>query len=142
MLVDDAYLRLLAQRNVDPDDREQVLAAGANIIRRILVDYARRRKAEKRGGTHGRGVSLQVATPDQNSCFGILELNDLLSVLGKQNSRAALVVELKFFGGLTMDEVAKHLSISRRTAQMDWRYAKAWLYDEMGYEADAASEPG
>ncbi|QDV43595.1 RNA polymerase sigma factor [Stieleria neptunia] len=139
LLVNDAYLRLLEQKNVDPENRSQVVAAGATIIRRLLVDYARRRKAKKRGGAEGRGVSMSIDQADQKDQIDILDLNDALDKLSRQNPRAARVVELKFFGGLSGDEMASELGVTRVTVQNDWRHARAWLYTELGNESDAGT---
>lgn len=127
MLVDDAYLYLLKQRNVDMARRSQVLAAGARFLRRILVDQARKRGAQKRGGDCQR-YSLHLCVADDANRIDVLDLNDALKALAVDHPRAAQVVELKFFGGLTGEEVADHLSISLRTVNTDWRFAKAWLY--------------
>ena len=136
MLVNDAYLKLLEQKNVDPADRSQVMAAGATIIRRLLVDYARTRKAQKRGGPDGRGIPLQISVADSSNLLDVLELNDALERLGAENPRAGQVVELKFFGGLSGEEIAKQLSVSPRTVNNDWRFAKAWLYRELSAEQE------
>lgn len=142
LIVNDAYLRLLEQRNVDATDRSQVLAAGATIIRRLLVDYARQRKAQKRGGAAGRGVALQISLPDHANHIDILELADALEMLSHENQRAALVVELRFFGGLNTEDIAKQLGVSVRTVSNDWRYAKAWLYQTLAAEtAPGNAEP-
>ena len=134
MLVNDAYLKLLEQKNIDPTDRSQVMAVGATIIRRLLVDYARTRKAKKRGGSEGRGVPLNISVAESASDLDVLELNDALESLGKTSPRAAEVVELKFFGGLSGEEIAAQLDVSLRTVQNDWRFAKAWLYRELSAE--------
>ena len=139
MLVNDAYLRLLDQKNINPESRSQVIAVGATIIRRLLVDYARRRKAEKRGGVQGRGYSLSIDQADRKNPIDILDLNDALDKLSRQNPRAARVVELKFFGGLSGDEMAEELKVTRVTVQNDWRYARAWLYSELG--SDSVNDP-
>lgn len=131
LLVNDAYLRLLEQRNVDPANRSLVMAAGANIIRRLLVDYARQRKAKKRGGAVGRGEPLHVTVSENTNDLDVLELNDSLEALAEQAPRAAQIVELKFFGGLTGEEIATQLDVSLRTVNNDWRFAKAWLYREL-----------
>ncbi len=132
LLVNDAYLRLLDQRNVAPEDRSAVIAAGANIIRRLLVDYARKRKRLKRGGEKGRGNPLHLSIGDDANQIDVLELNDAMDAFAKQHPRAAQVVELKFFGGLTGEEIAEQISVSIRTVKNDWRFAKAWLYRELG----------
>ena len=136
LLVNDAYLRLLEQRNVNPEDRSAVFAAGANIIRRLLVDYARKRKALKRGGEKGRGNGLHLSIVGNANVLDVLELNDALERLGEQRPRAAQVVELKFFGGLTSEEIGVQIGVSLRTVKSDWRFAKAWLYRELGSDQD------
>ena len=134
MLVHDAYLKLLEQKNVDPADRSQVMAAGATIIRRLLVDYARTRKAQKRGGPDGRGIPLHISVADSARLLDVLELNDALVALGETHARAAEVVELKFFGGLSGQEISEQLDVSLRTVNNDWRFAKAWLYRTLSGE--------
>jgi RNA polymerase sigma-70 factor (ECF subfamily) len=136
LLVNDAYLRLLEQRNISPDDRSAVMAAGATIIRRLLVDYARKRKSQKRGGEKGRGKGLHLSIADNANHLDVLELNDALEALGNQRPRAAQVVELKFFGGLTSEEIGDQIGVSLRTVKSDWRFAKAWLYRELGSDQD------
>ena len=132
LLVNDAYLKLQQQQNVDPKDRSMMLAAGATIIRRLLVDYARTRKRQKRGGNDGRGIPLHISMADDANVLDVLELNDALETLAKELPRAANIVELKFFGGLTGEEIAEQLSVSLRTVNNDWKFAKAWLYRELG----------
>src|SRR5690606_361323 len=78
LIVNDAYLKLKEQRNLDPEDRSLVLAAGATIIRRLLIDYARQRRRQKRGGPHGRGIPLHVSVADNAKGLDVLELNDAL----------------------------------------------------------------
>lgn len=132
MLVNDAYLYLLKQKNVDPSERSKVLAAGATFIRRLLVDYARQRKAKKRGGERGRGLALTVSVADSAKGMDLVELNDALESLAKNSARAARTVELKFFGGMTSEEIADELGVSPRTVKNEWRFAKAWLYRALG----------
>ena len=132
LLVNDAYLRLLEQRNVDAADRSQVMAAGATIIRRLLVDYARTRKAKKRGGADGRGIPLNISLADSAKTLDVLELHDALETLASENPRASQVVEMRFFGGLSGEEIAQQLDVSIGTVNNDWRFAKAWLYRALG----------
>lgn len=132
LLVNDAYLRLQNQRNVQFSDRSQVMAAGATIIRRLLVDYARRRKAEKRGGAEKCRVTLPEAGPNSASQLDLIDLNDALDNLAGEHSRAARVVEMRFFGGLTMEEIGAELNVSSRTITNDWLFAKTWLYRVLG----------
>ena len=121
LLVNDAYMRLLEQKNVDLQDRSRVMAVGGTIIRRLLVDYARRRKSIKCGGEAGRGMPLIVSIADSNNPIDMLQLNDALEMLASENPRAAQVVEMKFFGGLTGEEIAKELTVSLRTVNSDWQ---------------------
>ena len=131
LLVHDAYMRLKDQANLAGQDRHRFLAAGAVIIRRLLVDYARKRKASKRGGEKNVEDVLHISTTPDANTVDVLELNDALEVLAKKSPRAARVVELRFFGGLTSDEVADELGVSLSTMNSDWKFAKAWLYREL-----------
>lgn len=132
ILVHDAYLRLQQQRNLKGTKRHEVLAAGATIIRRMLVDHARKRKAKKRGGTDGRGVPLNIEVTQQKNPFGIVELHEALKKLEQEHERCAKVVELRFFGGLKWHEIEAELGVSAGTVANDWKFAKAWLYRALG----------
>ena len=127
LLVNDAYLRIQRQRNLRGANRSEVLAAAAKIIRRLIVDDCRRRRAEKRGGA-AKQVSLRSNTPGDPESLDLIELNDALELLQEQHPRAAQVVELRFFGGLSAQEVAEHLNVSLSTVNSDWRFSKAWLF--------------
>lgn len=142
LLVNDAYLRLQQQENLDAADRSMMLAAGATIIRRLLVDYARGRKRLKRGGDDGRGIPLHISVADDAKGLDVLELNDALEALASEMPRAARIVELKFFGGLTGEEIAEQLDVSLRTVNNDWKFAKAWLYRELGPETESDESNG
>ncbi|WP_417847156.1 ECF-type sigma factor [Thalassoglobus sp.] len=131
LLVNDAVMRLLEQRNVDFADRCQAMAAGANIIRRLLVDYARRRKAQKRGGSQQQNRGVSPAIIAGTARIDIIELEDALESLARENPRLAEVVEQKVFGGMTGEEIAEYLKVSLTTVNSDWRYAKAWLAREL-----------
>lgn len=132
LLANDAYLRLVDQNNIEATDRTLVLAAGAKIIRRLLVDYARKRKSQKRGGPEGRGGALLIDVDSKEKGLDVIEVHEALDALSHENERAARVVELKYFGGLTGDEMAETLGVSRQTVNGDWLFAKAWLYRELG----------
>ncbi len=128
-LVNEAYLRLINQRQVDWRNRAQFLGIAANMMRRILVNHARDRAVAKRGGGQER-VSLSFAdvaadAPDVD----LIALEDALDRLAAQDARKARVVELRFFGGLAMDEIALVLDVSKTTVERDWTFARAWLYD-------------
>ncbi len=130
MLLNDALLRLAQQRNIDPASRSQVLAAGARIIRRSLVDYARKRKALKRGGQQ-KVVSLEVDVAAEQQRFDLLALHEALKAYERKHSRGASIVEMKYFGGLTNAEIARELGLSPRTVDEDLRFSKAWLRKEL-----------
>jgi RNA polymerase sigma factor (TIGR02999 family) len=127
-LVHEAYVRLIDQRQVDWSNRAQFIGLAAVMMRRILVNHARDRVADKRGGG-AEHVPLTVAgepmgAPEVN----LLDLHDALDRLAEVDQRKGQVVELKFFGGLTMDEIAETLRVSRATVEREWKFARAWLY--------------
>ena len=115
-----------------------MLAIGAHLMRRVLVDHARRRKAKKRGGIQERvflsdEVSLTVSPRDP---VDVAAMDDLIEALRETSDRAARVVELRFFGGLTTDEIAAALDVSPRTIDNDWKFARAWIRREMSDDDD------
>jgi RNA polymerase sigma-70 factor (ECF subfamily) len=134
-LVHEAYVRLIGQREVDWGSRAQFFALAAQAMRRILVDHARRHRAEKRGGGFKR-VDLDVTDGHQLARQGayVLAVNEALDRFSKIDAQAGRVVELRFFGGLTIDETAEVLGLSARTIKRDWRAAKAWLSRELSTE--------
>jgi RNA polymerase sigma factor (TIGR02999 family) len=112
--------------------RSHFVAVAARTMRRLLIDHARRKAAEKRGGgwarvTLGDAEREVIEDPDQ-----YLALDAALEELAQMDPRAAQVVELRFFGGFGMDEIARHLDVSRRTVQDDWAMARAWLHRRLG----------
>ena len=133
-LVHEAYIKLVDQRQVDWQNRAHFFGVAAQVMRRILVDHARRRGASKRGDGV-RCVSIDeardVAASDE---IPILALDHALDRLEKVDAELAKIVELRAFGGLTIDEAAHVLSVSPSTAKRDWRTAKAWLTRELGPE--------
>ncbi len=134
-LANEAYLRMVDQKNVDWKGRAHFLAIAAEVIRRILVDHARKKGAAKRGAgaaqvTLTLGNILQ-APGDQNE-VDLLELDEAMRALAELSERQSRVVELRFFGGLTVEETAYSLGVSERTVKGDWRVAKAWLRDRLG----------
>ena len=133
-LVNEAYLRLVDLHNIDWQDRTHFFAIAASFMRRILVDHARSRKYRKRSG-EVRRVSLQeamLASPEVGS--DLVRLDAALQALSDWDARKAKVVELRFFGGLTEEETAEVLQVSRETVKRDWRLAKTWLLCELTEE--------
>jgi RNA polymerase sigma factor (TIGR02999 family) len=130
-LVHEAYLRLVDQRKADWQDRTHFFAVAARVMRRVLVDYARRRTAKKRDGVR-QAIPLDEAlhlVEDQADM--LVELDEALTRLAERDQRMARVVELRFFAGLTEDEIAQLLGVSPRTVRYDWIKAKGWLYREL-----------
>jgi RNA polymerase sigma factor (TIGR02999 family) len=136
-LVHEAYVRLVDARSVDWQDRAHFYAVSARIMRRILVDAARARAAAKRGGGIQRVdrssvVSLEnVPAAGTDRAVEIVALDDALTALAQMDQRRAQVVELRFFGGLSVDETAEALSVSPQTVMRDWKLARAWLAREL-----------
>ena len=130
-LVHEAYLRLAGADDLAWQDRAHFFAVAARAMRQILVSYARTQQAQKRGG-HAIKVDLDEAalvSPEESK--EIVELHEALEQLAALDLRKAQIVELKYFGGLNYDEIAKVLKISRITARRDWEFAKVWLYTEL-----------
>jgi RNA polymerase sigma factor (TIGR02999 family) len=130
-LVNEAYLKLIRARGIHCENRLHFFALCAQIIRRILVDHARRRRYAKRGGDEIRVPLEQTLLGTRARGVDVLALDDALASLAKLDSRKGRVVELRFFGGLTVEETAELLHISRQTVMRDWSMAKAWLLTEL-----------
>ena len=138
-LINEAYLRLIDARNVQWESRAHFFAIAARLMRRVLVDYARSRNFVKRGGAAQR-VSLEDAAVFSASRDpDLVALDDALDALAKFDERKSRVVELRFFGGLSVEETAHVLEVAPETVLRDWRLAKSWLLHELdgrtGYEA-------
>ena len=130
-LVNEAYLRLIDWQNVQWESRAHFFGVAAQLMRRVLVDEARERNQLKRGGDALR-VSLSEAEEESNERpMDLLALDDALKTLAKLDSRKSEVVVLRFFGGLSLDESAEFLKISRRTVAREWDFAKTWLFREL-----------
>jgi RNA polymerase sigma factor (TIGR02999 family) len=130
-LVNEAYLRLIDSSRVQWQNRAHFFAVSSQLMRRVLVDVARARAREKRGG--GRiQVSLdETLLGAPGRAADLVALDEALTALGETDERAGRVVELRFFGGLGNDEVAEALGVSPETVKRDWRWARAWLLREM-----------
>ena len=126
-LVNEAYLRLVNLKQMQWQDRAHFFAMGARLMRRILVDFARSRGYQKRGGG-GKQVSLaQAFEVAAGQPTDVVALNDALEALADVDERQSRVVELRFFGGLSVEETAEVLNVSRETVKRDWKFAKMWL---------------
>jgi RNA polymerase sigma factor (TIGR02999 family) len=133
-LIHEAYLRLVGQKEKHWGNRAHFFAVAAQAMRHILVDYARARKMAKRGGGAYQ-VSLDEALvigPEGGD--DLVALNDALDALAKLDRRQSQVVELRFFGGLTEEEISEVLNVSTRTVRSDWRLARSWLLRELDRE--------
>ena len=136
-LVNEAYLRLVGLNAPKWESRTHFFAIAAQLMRQILVDYARRHRAAKRGADVRRvSVSDAAATPQTTDC-DVLALDEALHSLANIDPRQSRVVELRFFAGLSLDEIAKVLDVGPATVQRDWTAARAWLYREMSRKANA-----
>ena len=130
-LVNEVYLKLVDIRRVQWQDRAHFFAMAARLMRRVLVDFARARNNQKRGGalhrvTFDQNLAVASDTPDD-----LIAIDDALRALAAQYERKAQVVELRFFGGLSVEETAEVLKISQETVMRDWKFAKNWLMREL-----------
>jgi RNA polymerase sigma factor (TIGR02999 family) len=130
-LVNEAYLQLIRSDQVRWQNRAHFFAISAQLMRRILVDSARARQNLKRGGGAQRLTLDDTLQISAGRATELVALDDALSALAKLNERQSQVVELRYFGGLSEEEVAAVLNISPRTVRRDWRLARAWLYYEL-----------
>ena len=130
-LVNEAFIRLVGQQGVDWQNRAHFFAVSAQVMRHILVDYARQRASGKRGGEF-RHVTLdgELAVSDERSAE-LVALDDALEALAKINPRGSRVVVMRYFGGMNNKEAAEVLQVSETTVERDWRLARAWLYREL-----------
>lgn len=137
-VVHEAYLRIADQRDAQWVDRAQFFAVAARTMRRILIDYARRHKAERRGGAHRARVDLDALELANAPAIAIVEradsllaLDEALERLGRVDERLARVVECRFFAGLNEVETAEALGVSQRTIARDWMVARGWLFQHL-----------
>lgn len=130
-IVNEAYLRLINREGVPLRDRAHFFAVSAMTMRHILVDYARARGFAKRGGGALRVTLDEAAGIAAGPGADLLALDEALRRLAEIYPRRSRVVELRYFGGLNNEEVAEVLKVTSKTVERDWRYAKAWLYDEL-----------
>ncbi len=142
VLVNDALMRLLGSPTMDWQNRAHFFAVASQIMRRILIDYARGHRAEKRGGDY-RKLSLdEDLSYDWRQADALLDLDQALDKLEGYDPRLCKIVEMRFFGGMTEEEAAEVLNISVRTVRRDWQFARTWLYGEMTRRSTEAGKPG
>ncbi|MEQ8762812.1 MAG: ECF-type sigma factor [Planctomycetota bacterium] len=137
-LVHEAYFRLVDQSRVEWQDRAHFIGVAAHLMRRALLEHARRARAQKRGGDRLRVTFHEALAADDDSDVDLLALEEALSTLEQRDARKAKVVELRFYGGLTMQEAADVLGISKKTVEADWYFARAWLSAALGERERAA----
>jgi len=130
-LVHEAWLRLTGDKNRKWNDRTHFFAAAAEAMRRILVDNARRKRAERHGGSHQRAELAEIAAPSAPDDDQLLAVNEALENLARLDSKKAELVKLRYFVGMTIEEAAGVLGISEPTAKRHWAYARAWLAEEI-----------
>lgn len=130
-LVHEAYVKLIPDQDIDWKSRAHLYALAARCMRRILVDHARRRGAGKRGGGAAKVAIDEMVAISPEECTYVQNLHEALEIFAKMDARAAQVVELRYFGGLTEEEIAEAVGVSSRTVKRDLRNARAWLYDQL-----------
>jgi len=131
-LIHETYLKLIDQREVNWESRTHFFAIAANLMRRILVDYARTKKRDKRGGDAVKLTLEEAATVAvKERSIDLMALDEALKRLEKIDKQQARIVELRYFGGLSLEETAEALRVSRTTVATDWAMAKAWLHREL-----------
>jgi RNA polymerase sigma factor (TIGR02999 family) len=130
-IVHEAFVRLVGGAAIDWQDRAHFLGIAARVMRRILIEHARRRGAAKRGAAPDRVTLDEDLLPRSDPAFGLLALDEVLTRLGTLDPRAAAVAELRVFGGLTVRETAEELGVSTRTVNNDWTMARLWLVREL-----------
>lgn len=135
-LVHEAYLKLASTSGNGSNDREHMLAIASHAMRQVLVDHARKKSALKRGGGgNWSQITLSGIGTEAQACK-VLEIDDAITKLAELDERQAKIVELRYFGGLTVERVAEVLGINKRTVYLDWRMARAWLIGQYGLDAD------
>ena len=130
-LIHEAYLKLLGQQEKEWKNRAHFFGVAAQAMRHILVDYARARKMGKRGGGAQQFSLDEAITLSPKRAADLVALDDALSMLAKLDQRQSQIVELRFFGGLTEEEISEILKVSTRTVRSDWRLARSWLLREL-----------
>jgi len=139
-LVHQAYVRMVDQSRVDWQGKTHFFAIGATVMRRILVDHARKVRSLKRGGSWERRQLTDEVTFQLSHDSDVVALDDLLKLLADLNPRQAKIVELRFFGGMTMREIATEMNLGLRTVEKEWAMARAWMRRELRKDEFGESE--
>ena len=134
-LANEAYLRLIRAKGLECEDRAHFFAVCAQILRRVLVDHARNRRRIKRGGGAVEVTLDEAFLPTRIDAIDVLALDEALESLSRIDARKCRVVELRFFGGLSVEESAEVLQVSPETVMRDWKMARAWLYRQLTRDA-------
>jgi RNA polymerase sigma factor (TIGR02999 family) len=130
-LVHEAYLKLIDTKIVRWENRAHFFAVTAQVMRHILVDLARQRRAQKRGGGQKLALDEALGVPDEAETVNLVALDEALDRLAAVDARQSRIIELRYFGGLSMEETAEVLGISTSTVKREWRMARAWLHREI-----------
>lgn len=130
-LVNEAFLRLIDTKSLNWQNRAHFFGVAAQLMRHVLVDHARRRRNQKRGGDLLRVSLVEAENVAEERTTDVIALDEALNSLAAFDARKSRIVELKFFGGLSEEEIAEVTKLSLRTVQRDWNLARAWLYNEL-----------
>ena len=141
-LINEAYLRMVDQSEAHWQNRAHFFGVAAQVMRHILVDYARARHRIKHGGEMQQVSLEEAAVISQEPAAELLALDDALDALAAIDARKSRVVELRYFGGLSVEETAEALKVSPVTVMRDWSFAKAWLYDALNQSSQPNAEDG
>jgi len=141
-LVNEAYLQMVGDARLDWKDRSHFFAAAAQSMRHILVDYARRHKAAKRDGARHKVELTDALAISEDRLEEVLAIDEALTRLAEWDARQCRIVEMRFFGGMTEEEIAEVLGVGRRTVSREWNLARAWLRGELNRSSGDAALPG
>ncbi|MGM0546124.1 MAG: ECF-type sigma factor [Bacteroidota bacterium] len=130
-LVHEVYLKMVQQDQIKASDRSHFYAIASRCMRQVLIDYARKKEAEKRGGDKCKITLIDHLLESRKKAEELLDIDKKINELAKLNKRLSDVVELRFFGGMTIDDTAEALDISKSTVIRDWKKARGWLYKEL-----------
>ena len=136
-LIHEAYLRMVRADDLQVEDRSHFFALASRVMRQLLVDHCRRRRSQKRGGDWGQITLEGIAGDSRDLALEVIALDEALSHLTSLDERKAKVVELRYFGGLSNEEIATSLEVSTRTVESDWAFARAWLKRELSGSDEA-----